>query len=143
MRKMTSKTHGMIDFATSGMMMLLPRLLGQSKSSRRVLDSMAIIILGQSLCTNYEYGLAKFIPFKMHLMLDAVGGAGLIGCAVFNHQLDTDESAVVAGFGAMVVMAAATTKPFSEIELTQRIPLGEVRGADRLREKLEVVSGMI
>ena len=69
--------HGILDFAVVLVLLLLPNLFGFSEvggAAVWVPRIIAIVALLQSLATQYEFGLFKVLPMKMHLMTDYVLG---------------------------------------------------------------------
>jgi hypothetical protein len=69
----------MIDYATVGMLLAAPRMLGASPPVTRLLTGTAMGVLGHSVVTRYELSAAKLLPMPAHLAIDAVNG--LLLCA--------------------------------------------------------------
>lgn len=76
----TSKTHAGIDYVVAILLILAPYLLGFADGGPAHLVP---VILGAgtiaySLMTRYELSIAKVIPYKVHLGIDAVAGILLL-----------------------------------------------------------------
>ena len=75
----STKTHGVIDYATAGALLGAPALLrGTDLRARLALTVAGGGILATSLLTDYELGARRVVPMKAHLALDAATGAGLL-----------------------------------------------------------------
>ena len=77
MRVISTRTHGVLDYLTSGMLLSAPRLLGltdipASARAFRLAGGGAALY---SLLTDYELGAVKLVPMPVHLALDAASGA--------------------------------------------------------------------
>jgi hypothetical protein len=107
MRKPIPTTvHGVLDYMTAGLLFALPRMMGWSRCATNVLDTAAIGAVGYSLLTKYELGVAKVLPMKAHLTLDAVSGAALIGAAALMDDEEPEVRATIAGLGVFEIGAA-------------------------------------
>lgn len=76
----TSKTHAAIDYVVGILLILAPYLLGFANGGPAHLVP---VVLGAgtivySLMTRYELSIAKLIPYKVHLGVDAIAGALLL-----------------------------------------------------------------
>jgi len=81
MRKpISTRTHGILDYVTAATLAALPSMLGLSERTTRALQMMAIGKLGYSMLTDNELGLARLIPMKAHLAMDAANGVALRRC---------------------------------------------------------------
>lgn len=56
------------------LLILSPALFGFEGAARTVPMVLGFSVLVYSLCTNYELGLFKLLPFRAHLTLDILGG---------------------------------------------------------------------
>jgi hypothetical protein len=74
-----STLHGLTDYSVgSALVTVLPRALGiEGTESARQIRTTGAVHLGYSTVTAYPLGVAKLIPFKVHLGLDAVGALAL------------------------------------------------------------------
>src|SRR5688500_1665351 len=111
MQKLIStRTHGVLDYLTGGLALVLPRLLPCNDSTKNIVTLMALGKLGYSMLTRHELGLYKLIPMQTHLAVDAIAGAGM--CAI-PFMTDEDDPATIAccvGMGLLDIAAAPLTK---------------------------------
>lgn len=77
MQKISTKTHGMLDYLTGATLLALPKALGLDEvpASARVLRMAGAGAAAYSLVTDYELGALKVLPMPAHLALDAASGA--------------------------------------------------------------------
>lgn len=106
----TTRTHGMLDYLTAATLAILPRAMGWSPTATRVFDAAAVGVLGYSMLTRYEYGVAPVLPMKGHLIMDAVGGTGLIVTGVMLSGEGWDVRGTLIGFGVWELIAPALTE---------------------------------
>ena len=112
MRKpISTKVHGLLDYATAAFLHTLPRAMGWSRQATAVLDAAGASATAYSLFTDYERGLVKALPMKAHLTLDALSGGALIASAVAMDDEDDDVRATIAALGAFEIAAALLTRP--------------------------------
>lgn len=116
-RPITTRMHGIIDYTTSAALLAGPELLRlqgvrASALAPRVAGAGATVY---SALTDYEHGLAKRIPMRAHLALDAASGAALaaspwvLGYA--RHGRRHWLPHVVVGAGEMLTALATKTDP--------------------------------
>jgi hypothetical protein len=78
MKKLIStRIHGIIDYATATLLIISPWLFGFAGTSQAATVVPVILgfsILGYSLCTNYELGIKPLVSMHTHLRLDIIGG---------------------------------------------------------------------
>jgi hypothetical protein len=67
--------HGITDYLVGIALLLAPNLFGFADVGGAAVfipRLLGVIILGQAIMTNYELGLVKMVPMKMHLTMDYV-----------------------------------------------------------------------
>ena len=71
--------HGVLDYVVGLLLIAAPWLLGfaDGTAAQHVPVALGIGALLYSLLTNYELGLIRVIPFRVHLMLDFASGVFL------------------------------------------------------------------
>lgn len=74
MKILSRHAHGFIDYAMGLILILAPIMFGFEGAARTVPLVLGVATLIYSLCTNYELGLLKLVPFRAHLTLDAMSG---------------------------------------------------------------------
>ena len=116
MTRMSTATHGTIDYVVSGMIAAMPKLFGFSKKVTAILEGSAGMSAMYSAMTNYERGLIKVLPMKAHLTLDALSGGALLGAALMLKDEDPEARAALAGIGLFEIAAALTTETHSTTE---------------------------
>jgi hypothetical protein len=77
MALISTRLHGVIDYTSAAVLFGLPRAARWSPGLTRWLTGLSAFTVLYSLCTRYELGLVKLIPFRGHLALDVVD-AGLL-----------------------------------------------------------------
>ena len=76
MRVISTRTHGVIDYATGAALLAAPSLLGISDepAASKGLRTAGAAATVYSLLTDYELGLVRVIPMSAHLAMDAASG---------------------------------------------------------------------
>jgi hypothetical protein len=73
--------HGVLDYMTGLLLLLAPNLLGFAHAGGPAVwipRIIGLMILLQAMMTDYELGVMKMIPIRMHLMNDCVVAAFLV-----------------------------------------------------------------
>jgi hypothetical protein len=70
--------HGVLDYASAGAMIAMPRMLGFSKQTTNLMTGAGAAVLGMSLLTRYPMGVLPVLPMSAHLAADATLDAVLI-----------------------------------------------------------------
>jgi hypothetical protein len=78
-RPITSRMHGMLDYPAGLLLIVSPWLFGFSDegTAATIPVVIGVLVLLQSLVTDYELSVANVLPLKMHLSLDVVAGVFL------------------------------------------------------------------
>jgi hypothetical protein len=111
MWRISTRTHGMLDYLTVGFALAFPRLLGCNRKFTNAVTSLALGKLGYAMLTRHELAPVKLIPMKAHLVMDCIGGAAL--CAIpFALDEEDDPAAIVCamGMGLFDIAAAPMTE---------------------------------
>jgi hypothetical protein len=76
----SSKTHAVLDYLVGILLIAAPWLLGfaDNSAATTIPVVLGISTLVYSLFTNYEYSLARMLPFKIHLTIDFMAGLLLL-----------------------------------------------------------------
>lgn len=76
----SSKIHAVLDYVVGLLLIAAPWLLGFADNSAATMVPviLGILTLVYSLFTNYEYSLARMLPYKTHLIIDFVAGMLLL-----------------------------------------------------------------
>jgi hypothetical protein len=127
MTRMSTRTHGVLDFLTAGTLVALPRALGWGERVTNMLTSVAIGTLGYSLLTDYEYGMLRVLPMKGHLAIDAMSGVALCAAPALFPEEDRSTHAALVALGLFEIGAALQTQPepFADEALHMARSLGQ------------------
>ncbi len=76
MRVIPTRIHGYLDYGMGLLLIVAPWLLGFADGGAEtwIPVILGIGVIGYSLLTDYELGVARTIPMATHLMLDIAGG---------------------------------------------------------------------
>src|SRR5215207_9686492 len=107
MHRMSTKTHGLIDYLTGAALMIVPGFMNGTARTRALLQSSGAAALAYSAMTNYERGLVKLLPMRAHLALDALSGATLVTAAGMMEEEDPGVRTALLGVGLFEIAAAA------------------------------------
>jgi hypothetical protein len=78
-RPITSRMHGMLDYPAGVVLIAAPWIFGFSdvEKAAAVPIIVGVVVILQSLITDYELSLANLLPLPAHLGMDIVAGAAL------------------------------------------------------------------
>ena len=76
----TSKVHACLDYLVGILLIAAPWLLGFADNTAATIIPVALgaSTLVYSLVTDYEYSLARLLPFRAHLVIDFMAGLLLL-----------------------------------------------------------------
>lgn len=76
MKPIDTKTHGYLDYIVGIFFIVSPSLFDLDHRAKEsiIFYALGIAAIVYSLFTNYELGVLKLIPMKLHLTIDAVSG---------------------------------------------------------------------
>lgn len=86
--KITSKIHGIIDYLVVLFLLLSPTLFGLPHFTALFTYVLGAIHLILTVSTNFELGIVKVIPFKIHGMIELIVAISLLGCAFYLGNLE-------------------------------------------------------
>lgn len=75
MRFISTRVHGVLDYATAAALIVVPRSLPLENDIDRLLAGAGLVTVAYSALTRYELGLARVLPMKLHLLIDMASGA--------------------------------------------------------------------
>ncbi len=116
MKLFSTRTHGVLDYASVILLLALPRVLGWSQPVTRLLTGSALATLVYSLLTRYELGAVKWLPIPAHLALDRASGLALGASAGMMTGEPGAVRAALLGLGLFEVTASLTTEAFPQTE---------------------------
>jgi hypothetical protein len=108
--------HGVLDYLVGLFLILAPNLLGFADAGGAAVwvpRIIGLMVLLQALMTDYELGLMKVIPIRLHLMTDYAVGAVLIASPWLFGFSDSARAAMLAAViaGMLVLGSTAMTQP--------------------------------
>ena len=109
MFRISTKTHGLLDYFVGPALAALPQVLDCNKTTARVLRAAGVGAAAYSMLTDYERGVVKALPMEAHLTLDALSGASLITAAMLLNDETPQNRALLAGIGAFEIAMASMT----------------------------------
>lgn len=111
--RLTTRIHGLIDWASVALLGAAPSLFGWRGRSRRLMQAAAAGTAIYSLATDYEWGAAPTLPpalpMDRHLLLDAAQGAGFLAAAAVLRREPLSARAAMAAYGLVVLGMVAMT----------------------------------
>jgi hypothetical protein len=116
MKPISTRTHGIIDYAFAGTLIALPFLMHWDRRAARLSIGAGLATLGVSLMTNYELGLVRLLPMRAHLAVDASETSMLMGAPKRLADADAAAGRVLAMFGAIGAAVGAMTQTESPYE---------------------------
>ncbi len=77
MRFISTRTHGVLDYAVGALLIIVPYLLGfaDGTAAQWVPQILGLVAIGGALMTDYELGVMRVIPMPVHLGIDIASGA--------------------------------------------------------------------
>ncbi|HSD06236.1 SPW repeat domain-containing protein [Flavobacterium sp.] len=80
MKVIYTKVHGYLDYVLGFILLLVPSLLQLDSNSLEslIFYILSILTLFYSILTDYELGVYKVLPMRMHLIADLLAGVFLL-----------------------------------------------------------------
>jgi hypothetical protein len=110
MRIISTKSHGILDYLSVGLLFGVPRVLKWNRTLTNLLTGAALTTLVYSFFTRYEMGMVKSLPMEMHLGLDAMSGMALCASPLLLKPDNSTVTASLVGIGLFEIAAALTTE---------------------------------
>jgi hypothetical protein len=110
MKRISTKTHGLIDYAWAAVVPALPRLLQTGPTTTPLLVVAGLGALAYSLLTQYELGALKVLPMTSHLTLDVLSGVALVAASFALTQTTAKERTLLLGLGSFALTVALNTE---------------------------------
>ena len=109
----STRLHGLIDYGVSAVLGGLSLSRALPPAARRALGTAAAYHAGYSLLTDYEGGVRPVVSMRQHLVLDAIGGAALVGAGVRIREESDATRALLVGVGLaeLAVVAFSSNAP--------------------------------
>ncbi len=116
MKVISTRVHGVLDYVSAITLFALPRILGWGSGVTTFLTIVAATVFIYSLVTRYELSVAKLLPMPGHLLLDAIGGIGLIGAGFLFRDQGAGVLIGLALLGLFELGASMLTESHSSVE---------------------------
>jgi hypothetical protein len=80
MRFISTKAHGTMDYISGLLIIVSPWLFGfnDGSATQWTVVIIGVILMLSSILTNYETGIMKVMPMRVHLIMDIIAGVVLI-----------------------------------------------------------------
>ena len=88
MKLLNSKIHGVIDYAVVLFLWLSPTLFGLGSITSIFTYILGAVHLILTITTNFEFGLIKIIPFKIHAIVELMVSIVLFAAAFYLGSLE-------------------------------------------------------
>ena len=118
-RSISTKTHGLIDYAWAATAAALPKMMTNAPSSGRLVQNAGIAAAANTMLTNYEAGLMRVMPMKTHLALEVLMGSALLLAPFFVPASERRYAAIPMALGAVTLVTALMSRTLSPIERDQ------------------------
>ena len=117
-RPISTRTHGLIDYAWATTAGTLPKMIDGATATARLVRSAAASASANSMVTNYEGGVVRVMPMRMHLAMDALLGTALILAPLFLPRDERRYAAIPVVLGAVALITGMLTRRDAPAELT-------------------------
>lgn len=88
MKIISSKVHGLLDYATVIFLLLSPMLFGMQGNLATFTYALGAIHFTLTILTAFEVGLIKVIPFRLHGLIEIFVAIALVGAAFWFRSQD-------------------------------------------------------
>jgi hypothetical protein len=82
-KPISTRVHGIIDYAWAGTATSMARRLDRAGAAARLLHGAASAATASALVTNFEYGALRLLPMKGHLAVDTLLCSLLVASPLF------------------------------------------------------------
>lgn len=110
MKFISPRAHGVLDYATAGAMIALPRMMGFSKQTTNLMTGAGAAIIGMGALTRYPMGLVRVLPMQAHLAADALLDSVLIREGKRLGKKEPQARNAIMGMAIAGTMATALTR---------------------------------
>jgi len=119
-RPISTRMHGMIDYAFAAALIGLPYALGWNGRAAKLSIGSGLATLGMSMLTRYELGVVPLIPMKAHLSMDAAESSMLMSAPRMLRGSDPAPGRVLALLGAVGAAVGSMTQTRAPRELARQ-----------------------
>lgn len=86
--KLNSRIHGAIDYGIVMFLLISPLYFNLPEVTSKITYGLGIIHLLMTVCTQFELGIFRVLPFKIHGMIELGVVMVLVGLSVFLGNLE-------------------------------------------------------
>ncbi|MBB3660855.1 hypothetical protein FHX15_006127 [Rhizobium sp. BK650] len=122
MRFVPSLVHGLADYVCGAFLLAGPILLQEPEPARHAIMMIGSLVLLNSVLTDYEAGIHRLLPLRIHLCFDTILGAAVLALSLILTL--SPVMAVMAWLSGLLTVALATTTKFPRRRLEQRRLVG-------------------
>jgi hypothetical protein len=109
MRIIPTRLHGVIDYLAGILFIILPKILDWNQTANYLLSIMGVSVIVYSLITRYELGAIKWMPMRVHLILDILSGLLLIAAPFIFPVAGDGVTGWLVGLGIFEILAGLMT----------------------------------
>jgi hypothetical protein len=117
-RPISTRAHGFIDYAWASTAGTLPKMMEDATATARLVRSAGAAASVNSMVTNYEGGVLRMMPMRMHLAMDVLLGTALLLAPLFLPRSERRYAAVPVALGAVGLLTSMLTQRDAPAELT-------------------------
>jgi hypothetical protein len=88
MKVLNSKLHGIIDYAVVAFLWLSPTIFNLPEYTAWVTYSVGVVHFTLTLLTDFEVGVFKIVPLKIHGWIELIVSIAMVGVAFYLGNLD-------------------------------------------------------
>ena len=115
-RPISTRTHGMIDYAWATAAETLPKMMENATRTARLVRGAGAAAGMNSMLTNYEAGIVRVMPMKAHLAVDMLMCTALLLSPFFLPSSERRYAFIPMALGAVGLMAGLMTETESPLE---------------------------
>lgn len=83
MKLISAKMHGILDYVTVLFLLAAPSIFVMSDTARYFTYTLAVVHLVLTLFTNFDMGLIKIVPLKLHGLIELLVSFALAGISFY------------------------------------------------------------
>lgn len=145
-RVISTRTHGAIDYAWASLAAGAPTMIDASSTTARIVRNAGAATGLMSMMTNYEAGVVRLMPMRVHLALDFLIGAALFLSPLMLPKGERRFALVPVTLGAVGILASVLTEKDPEApsgtftpsyELSEAVADPDIARRPHLRSHLE------
>ena len=109
--RLSPRQHGFVDYGVAALELALSSFLPAGVRARRLLRASGLNAALLGALTDYDLGLLRVVPMRVHLALDGIFAATFLAAPVALRDEDTSVRIALAMLGFGGAVAAAATDP--------------------------------